>query len=640
MGNIKSIFDDKPAEIKHHHQKILTESNIDHRLELSVRNIFWLDQKANNTENSYYQKKLRTDFKDIKIITFNSIETLIKKLLEIKFESVFILVSGYFFKDFPFELKEIENELYCYPIVILFTSDNVKNIIKYKKRDSQIQFDEFIYNIINHPFYNAGGIFTYFDELYNYFASFKYYKILNINESQSFTNDLDYSKAITFQKIETERDLILPLLYKELESNDKITSKEINNFHKFISNNHYYSKINTLFYPLMEINKNKDSIISLNILSKFWAKLYTFEYPFYKTLNNYLMNNDIDKLKDYYIFIKMMYKGLELNSLRSYGNKTIYRGCILNIEEIQKLEKNKNYNKNNYPKELLYSRSFLSFSKKQNIAENYIIENVNKKLNKNLVPVLLIIESLNNKEDIKYLSNCYMKKISEFSFEKEVLFFPYSSFIVEDIIDGKIIDTEKNNVIPIKKIKLSYLGKYKQTILNGIKNIKNIKEFINEEKKTNKFVKEYINNKIDIENIQNNKKFNMENIIENNVKKNIEKNIEKQIIKNIEKVIIENNPKNETSIINSPQKEKGKLDKNKCYFLKCKFCSKIHFEEKSYYSKYYKDIDQWKIIKWDYKNHESLKIVENWNSQIFYDEGCICQCKQSLGKKWFAFVEV
>ena len=483
MGNIKSIFDDKPAEIKHHHQKILTESNIDHRLELSVRNIFWLDQKANNTENSYYQKKLRTDFKDIKIITFNSIETLIKKLLEIKFESVFILISGYFFKDFPFELKEIENELYCYPIVILFTSDNVKNIIKYKKRDSQIQFDEFIYNIINHPFYNAGGIFTYFDELYNYFASFKYYKILNINESQSFTNDLDYSKAITFQKIETERDLILPLLYKELESNDKITSKEINNFHKFISNNHYYSKINTLFYPLMEINKNKDSIISLNILSKFWAKLYTFEYPFYKTLNNYLMNNDIDKLKDYYIFIKMMYKGLELNSLRSYGNKTIYRGCILNIEEIQKLEKNKNYNKNNYPKELLYSRSFLSFSKEQNIAENYIIENVNKKLNKNLVPVLFIIESLNNKEDIKYLSNCYVKKISEFKHEKEVLFFPYSSFIVEDIKDGKIKDTEKNNEIPIKQINLSYLGKYKQTILNGIKDIKNIKEFINEKKK-------------------------------------------------------------------------------------------------------------------------------------------------------------
>ena len=256
MGNIKSLFDDN-TEIKQNHQKIKTESDIDPRLELSVKNIFWLDQKANNIENTSYQNNFRTDFKNIKIITFNSIETLIKKLLEIKFESVFILISGYFFKDFPLELKEIENKLYCYPIVILFTSDKVKNIIKYKKRDSEIQFDEFIYNIINHPFYNAGGIFTYFDKLYEYLASFKYNKILNINESKSFTYDLDYSKAVTFQKIETERDLILPLLYKELESNDKITSKEINDFHKFILINHYYLKFNTLFYPLMEINKKK-----------------------------------------------------------------------------------------------------------------------------------------------------------------------------------------------------------------------------------------------------------------------------------------------------------------------------------------------------------------------------------------------
>ena len=583
---------------------------------------------------------MKIHFKNIKIITFTSIELLKNKLLETKFESVFILISGYFFKDFLLLMKELENKLYCYPIIILFTSDKVKRVLISKRKDPIIQFDNFTFEKINDPFYNAGGIFTDFEALYNYLASFKKNLYLEINEdSDKFTNDLDYTKAICFQKIDSEKDLILPLLYKDLESNDKITSDEIDNFHKFISTNHFSKDIKKLFYPLLNINKNKDNkklLISLSILSKFWAKLYSFEYPFYKSLNNYLMNNETEKLKNYHIFIKMMYKGLDLESLLPDSKNTIYRGCILNFEEIKNLEKYQNYNRNNYPKVLLYSRCFLSFSKNRKIAENFIIDYYYKIINNEnrntLTQVLFIIEGLN--KIIKYLSNCDMEKISDFRKEREILFFPYSSFIVEDIKKSTIKDFKTNIEIPIREITLSYLGKYKKVILNEIKNIKDIKQFINKEKekKTNKFIKSYIHQKIDFFKLQNN----MEKTMEKNMEKDIEKNLENQIIENIEKVIIENNP--QKKII---KQKIENLDKNKNYYLICNYCSKIHFDNKVYKCKY--DENQWKILKWDYKIRNAIKIIENWkedNNQEIYNHGCISKCKQSLGKKWYEYLEI
>ena len=293
------LLEEKPNKNSNH--IIQTEPNFYHKIKLSVEKIFWLDLEANNEENSYYQSEFLSKFENIKIKTFKSIESLKNALLKIEFESVFILISGKFFRDFPLILKDIEKDLLCYPIVILFTSEKVRKVIKNKEKDPKIKFDEFIFDIINHPFYNAGGIFTDFDDLYNYLASFKIN--ITIKESEKTMKELDYNKAICFQKIESEKDLILPLLYKELESNIKITNKEINDFHKFISHYFYKKDFNTLLFPLMNINKKNNSQLSLNILSKFWAKIYSFEYPFYKTLNNYLMNNENEKLKDYYIFI-------------------------------------------------------------------------------------------------------------------------------------------------------------------------------------------------------------------------------------------------------------------------------------------------------------------------------------------------
>ena len=121
--------------------------------------------------------------------------------------------------------------------------------------------------------------------------------------------------------------------------------------------------------------------------------------------------------------------------------------------------------------------------------------------------------------------------IEDLSFfkEKEVLFFPFSSFEIKDI--NQIYD---NNEV-IYEIKLLYLGKYIKELKKD-KNIKNniipdsefkkeliksglIKpKIINEETKVNEIIKKYEDYKDDIENNKN----------ENNNIKNIIKNIEKK----------------------------------------------------------------------------------------------------------------
>ena len=126
---------------------------------------------------------------------------------------------------------------------------------------------------------------------------------------------------------------------------------------------------------------------------------------------------------------------------------------------------------------LVYSRTFLSFSKDKNKAINFL-----KKGNNNLKPVMLVINSINLEE--AYSSNADIEQFSIFSHEWEVLFFPFSSFIIDEKIDTQIIKG-----IETKIINLNYLGKYRKEIENKINtlNENEIKKLLS---KDSKFVKD------------------------------------------------------------------------------------------------------------------------------------------------------
>ena len=111
------------------------------------------------------------------------------------------------------------------------------------------------------------------------------------------------------------------------------------------------------------------------------------------------------------------------------------------------------------PSSIVFSKSFLSFTKDKKKANNYL--NFNNK-NKNLSKVLFILEKDDN---IGYNLSTHgdIEKISFFPNEREVLFFPFSSFEIKDIKETTLGNDKRY------EIKLLYLGKYLKDFENDKK---------------------------------------------------------------------------------------------------------------------------------------------------------------------------
>jgi hypothetical protein len=136
----------------------------------------------------------------------------------------------------------------------------------------------------------------------------------------------------------------------------------------------------------------------------------------------------------------------------------LYRGAIMSDQEVVKLlefYKNRNLNKEKFePSYLIYSRTFLSFSKNESVAKNFAGSRDGAKK--------ILFRLNNNFLDNITSSNADLKDISDIP-EEEVLFFPFSSFIITNI-------TIKENIYYID---LEYLGMYKHIINECIEEINN-----------------------------------------------------------------------------------------------------------------------------------------------------------------------
>ena len=184
------------------------------------------------------------------------------------------------------------------------------------------------------------------------------------------------------------------------------------------------------------------SRIPNEVISKFWVRAYTAETDFYKDMNRDLRLN---KMNRYLPFIHMMYEGVKIKSLTYKPKKKLYRGAYFDQHEILFLMETIKSKEPNLPGNIVYSKSFLSFSLNLNIA---------MKFKKN---VLLIIEEFIN-ESINCPGCASIKKFSFIKSEEEILVFPFSCFEINRI--EKIEEKEKKNSYYI--IYLNYLGKYEK----------------------------------------------------------------------------------------------------------------------------------------------------------------------------------
>ena len=387
----------------------------------SEKYYIWVDSNIKNYENSEYAKILSKTYANISF--YNNIKDAIKYLKKIKFNLTYIIVSGSLFVEFITELKIFENKISTVPKIIIFTSEKTKTIIQNMEK-------------INDSFFNIGGIALTFKDVQNFLDKNIFGKELNY--IRPLRRDIIQSGGdFSFQLIENKNDLVGPVYLSDLII--KPYKLEYIMFDKYLIDN-YGDMMNALISQVY----NVDCPISLRI--KYWLRAYTLETKFYNDMNYDLMKN---KSKIYLPYIKLLYSGLTDNNIKVNVSDDLYRGALINKEEIQNLINHLNNRiSSDIPWGLIYGKSFMSFSIDKNVALNFMYK---KNPTEKTIRVLYILKA-DPRIDNKNATNADLNGISYFKEEREVLLFPFSIYEVNDVI-------KKNNYY---EIYLNYLGKYKE----------------------------------------------------------------------------------------------------------------------------------------------------------------------------------
>ena len=385
-------------------------------------NVIWFDENYDNEENTGYINELK-GYHNLKIKCFKDIEEGMKYIKTIEFVETNIIISGRLYGKFISKFKEELKDIYIIPKIIIFT----------KNKDTFLKNNNEYKNYIDNSFYNLGGIKTIFKDIKDFILKPLNKKIMN----------RDDEGHLTFEYIDCEEKLYYPILYKAL-----IDSTRIDNIDLFTSKiyNKYKNNSNKIKNLLNTIENIQN--IPVELLSKYYARLYTAESDnnnnnFYSDINKDLRENKKD---NYLSYIKILYEGIKTKSLPLGSNNILYRGTRLLNKEIEIIKKYIKNKKEGLPSAIVFSKTFLSFSKDNKIAENFL---KNQKNNNELNKVLFILEKDNN-IDYNLSTHADIEKISFYPNEKEVLFFPFSSFEIKEI--KKVNDRYE--------IKLLYLGKY------------------------------------------------------------------------------------------------------------------------------------------------------------------------------------
>ena len=464
-----------------------------------MKTYIWLDKNINTKENQNYVKELELIYQ-IELKTYENIIKAIKYLETLNFEETKIIISGQLYDEFVLIFKEKVSKINVVPKIIVFTQD--KNTFIKSHSD---------FRNLNNKFYCLGGVVDSFDDVEKFLNN----PIKPIPDVQ-----------LTFEQIKTKEQLVLPLFFKSLIDalpNEAIEKYTISLYDNYAKNN---NKVKELLGPIKYI---KD--IPIEILSKYYARLYTIESEFYDKINKDL---GLNKYDNYLRFIKILYEGVKFKSLPLSKEKILYRGAKISNDEIIKIKENMNKKIEGLPSSIVFSKSFLSFSKDESRAK-YFFKKGN--INNDISRVLFVLEK-NVEIDYNLSTHGDISKLSVYPNENEVLFFPFSTFEIKSIKEI-YIGNEKGY-----EIKLLYLDKYLDDIeqdKNVIKNVNKLPDskFKEQLGKTGLIKKEKIE-KLDTQTVYNSYK---------NYEKEVNSNKDNKIIGEISISVFD--IKERTQIINS-----------------------------------------------------------------------------------------
>ena len=260
------------------------------------------------------------------LLTYDNIENDFNNYYSNTFVPIFTIVSGKLWGRYLQYFKRNINKIINIPYVVIFTSKIFEKILIRDKPDEEHILSYDTINEINDPFYNPGGVISSLKELLKKIESFKLGKKYEIKK-RTFEKK-DFEGVLTFEYLQNEDDLLAPALYKEIITNEPIKEEIKRLMDYFLSYDNKY--LNNLYLNLKYFEN-----IPFEIFSKYSARTYTYETEFYKTINNDLMKS---KMNDYYkTYIKILYNGIEIKSFSSFTGQFLYRGSMINKNEVLKI---------------------------------------------------------------------------------------------------------------------------------------------------------------------------------------------------------------------------------------------------------------------------------------------------------------
>ena len=430
----------------------------------SKRQLFMIDDsyKELYNERLVYSLKSKAEKGTFEFKPFEQIKPALDEMAKSIFCVILVIIRGSLYQDYFKQLKELrrkKNALKYFPITFIYTSSNFRKVLEGKEEDEKHQLQQETLDSIGDEFYNPGGIGSNPYEIY-YFIK-KYWNL-----------DLSPKIELSDFKFETFNDDYLIILSGLINLYNKrnilLQKEDIKDLHYLLRTQHPFEKFND-FLNL----KHYD----FDLEAKFLINYFTSDSTFQQGMNNDFNNN---YYSNYMPFPKILYRGLHHKSLQSKFDVSLYSGSTINNDDLEKLQKNLKEKK----KTLVYSKKFQTFSQLEEVAKSKIT-NIN---DKKCIPVLYELSKLDTQE--AYASNVDIGDLSYYPNNKEVLFFPFTCFIVEKIEEKEMKINSKK--MKVKIIKLTYLGNYARNIdakkLLGILDAEKIKELL--DIKFNNFIRD------------------------------------------------------------------------------------------------------------------------------------------------------
>jgi len=270
----------------------------------------WIDKNILNDENRGYAEDLEKKL-SIKILRCINIGEAMNLIKDYDFLETKIIVSGRLYLEFYNSFKENLINMRIVPKVIIFTG----NVERFLERNKE-------YKNVDNSFYNIGSIATIYDEVENFlkneeinidqydtiFTTQTLEKTFSPNSStasfKSGNNSFSLldEPELVFEYIDGKDKLILPLFFKALI--DNTSNEHMEKYTNFLYET--YSKEKEQIKELLSSIKLMINI-PIEILSKYYAKLYTCDSNFHKDINKDL---GLNKKKNIYLLLKHYMKAL------------------------------------------------------------------------------------------------------------------------------------------------------------------------------------------------------------------------------------------------------------------------------------------------------------------------------------------